>query len=115
MLWTSALPVLLPGTATISPSTSLVLTKWLVNDLLSLGSMNVSAGLRSFLLGPVQVKECRGRNLFFSTEVKKYVAECDIIFVSVNTPTKTRVSLTCPVAGILDCGRLDLLNGMLTP
>eukprot|EP00850_Spirogloea_muscicola_P021889 SM000266S09834 [mRNA] locus=s266:79051:82841:- [translate_table: standard] len=36
------------------------------------------------------VKECRGKNLFFSTEVEKYVAESDIIFVSVNTPTKTR-------------------------
>eukprot|EP00899_Mesostigma_viride_P014496 jgi/Mesvir1/23047/Mv08164-RA.1 len=36
------------------------------------------------------VKSCRGRNLFFSTEVEKHVAEADIIFVSVNTPTKTR-------------------------
>uniref|UniRef100_A0A0D3HU41 UDP-glucose 6-dehydrogenase n=1 Tax=Oryza barthii TaxID=65489 RepID=A0A0D3HU41_9ORYZ len=36
------------------------------------------------------VKECRGRNLFFSTDVEKHVAEADIIFVSVNTPTKTR-------------------------
>ena len=35
------------------------------------------------------VKEARGRNLFFSTEVKKHIAEADIIFVSVNTPTKT--------------------------
>ncbi len=35
------------------------------------------------------VKEARGRNLFFSTEVKKTIAEADIIFVSVNTPTKT--------------------------
>ncbi|KAL8150218.1 hypothetical protein V2J09_020026 [Rumex salicifolius] len=35
------------------------------------------------------VKECRGRNLFFSTNVEKHVAEADIIFVSVNTPTKT--------------------------
>lgn len=35
------------------------------------------------------VKECRGRNLFFSTEVQKHVAEADIVFVSVNTPTKT--------------------------
>lgn len=35
------------------------------------------------------VKECRGRNLFFSTEVEKHVAEADIVFVSVNTPTKT--------------------------
>lgn len=36
------------------------------------------------------VKACRGRNLFFSTDVKKHVAEGDIIFVSVNTPTKTK-------------------------
>ncbi|KAF2313649.1 hypothetical protein GH714_012578 [Hevea brasiliensis] len=36
------------------------------------------------------VKECRGRNLFFSTEVEKHVSEADIVFVSVNTPTKTR-------------------------
>ncbi|KDD76992.1 UDP-glucose/GDP-mannose dehydrogenase [Helicosporidium sp. ATCC 50920] len=35
------------------------------------------------------VKECRHRNLFFSTDVRKHVAEADIIFVSVNTPTKT--------------------------
>jgi len=31
----------------------------------------------------------RGRNLFFSTDVKKHVAEADVVFVSVNTPTKT--------------------------
>ena len=36
------------------------------------------------------VKECRGRNLFFSTDVEKHVSEADIVFVSVNTPTKTR-------------------------
>merc|ERR1719473_662258 len=36
------------------------------------------------------VKECRGRNLFFSTDVQKGVEEADIIFASVNTPTKTR-------------------------
>eukprot|EP00243_Klebsormidium_subtile_P004622 TRINITY_DN18771_c0_g1_i1.p1 TRINITY_DN18771_c0_g1~~TRINITY_DN18771_c0_g1_i1.p1 ORF type:complete len:543 (+),score=131.64 TRINITY_DN18771_c0_g1_i1:236-1630(+) len=36
------------------------------------------------------VKERRGKNLFFSTDVQKHVAEADIIFVSVNTPTKTR-------------------------
>ena len=36
------------------------------------------------------VKECRGRNLFFSTDIEKHVAEADIIFVSVNTPTKAR-------------------------
>jgi len=35
------------------------------------------------------VKEARGRNLFFSTDVKGTIAASDIIFVSVNTPTKT--------------------------
>ncbi|MCB0213157.1 MAG: saccharopine dehydrogenase NADP-binding domain-containing protein, partial [Anaerolineae bacterium] len=35
------------------------------------------------------VKEARGRNLFFSTDVNANIAEADIIFVSVNTPTKT--------------------------
>ncbi|KAG6386057.1 hypothetical protein SASPL_154943 [Salvia splendens] len=36
------------------------------------------------------VKQCRGKNLFFSTDVERHVAEADIVFVSVNTPTKTR-------------------------
>ncbi|KAG2582951.1 hypothetical protein PVAP13_6KG144500 [Panicum virgatum] len=36
------------------------------------------------------VKQCRRRNLFFSTDVEKHVKEADIIFVSVNTPTKSR-------------------------
>src|SRR5512138_1682151 len=35
------------------------------------------------------VKCARGRNLFFSTEINRNIAEADIIFVSVNTPTKT--------------------------
>ncbi len=35
------------------------------------------------------VKTCRGRNLFFTTEIGRAIAEADIIFVSVNTPTKT--------------------------
>ncbi|KAG2307538.1 hypothetical protein Bca52824_027286 [Brassica carinata] len=35
------------------------------------------------------VKQCRGKNLFFSTDVEKHVREADIVFVSVNTPTKT--------------------------
>ena len=35
------------------------------------------------------VKASRGKNLFFSTEIEKGIKECDIIFVSVNTPTKT--------------------------
>jgi UDPglucose 6-dehydrogenase len=34
------------------------------------------------------VVEQRGKNLFFSTDVKKGIEEADIIFASVNTPTK---------------------------
>lgn len=35
------------------------------------------------------VKSCRGRNLFFSTDVTGSIKKADVIFVSVNTPTKT--------------------------
>lgn len=35
------------------------------------------------------VAEARGRNLFFSTEVDQAIAEAEMIFISVNTPTKT--------------------------
>ena len=35
------------------------------------------------------VKEVRGKNLFFSTEIDKYIDIADMIFISVNTPTKT--------------------------
>ena len=34
------------------------------------------------------VKAARGRNLFFSSEVESGIKQADIIFVSVNTPTK---------------------------
>ena len=35
------------------------------------------------------VAEARGRNLFFSTDVEKAIEEAEMIFISVNTPTKT--------------------------
>ena len=35
------------------------------------------------------VAEARGRNLFFSTDVEGAIASADMIFISVNTPTKT--------------------------
>jgi UDPglucose 6-dehydrogenase len=35
------------------------------------------------------VKEARGRNLFFSTAVDEAIEEAEMIFISVNTPTKT--------------------------
>jgi len=34
------------------------------------------------------VEEVRGKNLFFTTDIDKAIMEADIIFVSVNTPTK---------------------------
>ena len=34
------------------------------------------------------VKEVRGKNLFFSTDIGGAGKECDIVFVGVNTPTK---------------------------
>ncbi len=39
-------------------------------------------GLKDVVLGT------RGKNLFFSTEINHHITEADIIFVSVNTPTK---------------------------
>jgi UDP-glucose 6-dehydrogenase len=35
------------------------------------------------------VKGCRGKNLFFSSEIAKQIEAADLIFISVNTPTKT--------------------------
>jgi UDPglucose 6-dehydrogenase len=35
------------------------------------------------------VKQARGRNLFFSTDIAAAIDEAEVIFVSVNTPTKT--------------------------
>lgn len=35
------------------------------------------------------VEKVRGKNLFFSTEIEDGIREADVIFVSVNTPTKT--------------------------
>lgn len=35
-----------------------------------------------------RVKSARGKNLFFSTDIDRCIDEADIIFVSVNTPTK---------------------------
>ena len=36
------------------------------------------------------IERCRGRNLHFSTEIEKNIASADMIFISVNTPTKKR-------------------------
>jgi UDPglucose 6-dehydrogenase len=34
------------------------------------------------------VQKCRGRNLFFSTDIVSGIKKADLIFISVNTPTK---------------------------
>ena len=34
------------------------------------------------------ISKCRGRNLFFSTEIDKCISIAEIVFISVNTPTK---------------------------
>ena len=36
------------------------------------------------------VKKCRGENLFFSTDIEKNIANSDMVFISVNTPTKKK-------------------------
>jgi len=38
---------------------------------------------------PEVVDKCRGKNLFFSTDIDGEIKAADIIFISVNTPTKT--------------------------
>ncbi|KAI2501591.1 UDP binding domain [Fragilaria crotonensis] len=39
---------------------------------------------------PEVVVECRDKNLFFSTDISAEIKRADIIFISVNTPTKTQ-------------------------
>ena len=36
------------------------------------------------------IKKNRNKNLFFTTKIKEAIYEADLIFISVNTPTKTR-------------------------
>ena len=36
------------------------------------------------------IKKTRGKNLFFSTKIKESIENADIIFISVNTPTKSK-------------------------
>ena len=36
------------------------------------------------------VKNCRNKNLTFSTKIKDSISKADMVFISVNTPTKTK-------------------------
>ena len=49
------------------------------------------------------VQECRGRNLFFSTDIEAEIEKADIIFISVNTPTKTKGIGAGRAANIKNC------------
>ena len=54
-------------------------------DLLSRGKIPIyEPGLKEV------IKRVRNRNLFFSNDLEKNIAEADMIFISVNTPTKSR-------------------------
>lgn len=49
------------------------------------------------------VKSVRGKNLFFTTDIDASIEEADIIFVSVNTPTKTSGIGAGRAANIKNC------------
>ena len=36
------------------------------------------------------IEKCRGKNLHFSTKIRENIEEADMIFISVNTPTKIK-------------------------
>ena len=67
---------------------------WILNFVFSWKLLNTYNCWSSVLLlswnrlKPEQ-KVARGRNLFFSSDVDKYIKSADLIFISVNTPTKT--------------------------
>ena len=52
---------------------------------------------------PEVVQECRGRNLFFSTDIDAEINKADIVFISVNTPTKTQGIGAGRAANIKNC------------
>lgn len=52
---------------------------------------------------PEVVEECRGKNLFFSTDITAEIKRADIIFISVNTPTKTQGIGAGRAANIKNC------------
>ena len=52
---------------------------------------------------PEVVADCIGKNLFFSTAVDVEIDNADIIFISVNTPTKIRGIGAGRAANIKNC------------
>ena len=54
------------------------------------GTVPTSASCLSMSRGSIAWWNGRGRNLHFSTDVAASIATADIVFISVNTPTKTK-------------------------
>jgi UDPglucose 6-dehydrogenase len=54
-------------------------------------------------LEPQVVQSVRGKNMFFSTAIDETIAEADIIFISVNTPTKTQGIGAGRAANVKNC------------
>jgi len=52
---------------------------------------------------PEVVEECRGKNLFFSTDLTTEIQNADMIFISVNTPTKTQGIGAGRAANVKNC------------
>uniref|UniRef100_A0A7S2GS45 UDP-glucose 6-dehydrogenase n=1 Tax=Octactis speculum TaxID=3111310 RepID=A0A7S2GS45_9STRA len=52
---------------------------------------------------PEVVERVRGKNLFFTTNIEQEIAEADIIFISVNTPTKQHGIGAGRAANIKNC------------
>ena len=54
------------------------------------------------------IGKVRGRNLFFSNEVDKYINLCEMIFIAVNTPTKTSgegKGMAADLKNIINCAK----------
>jgi len=54
------------------------------------------------------ISKVRGRNLFFSNEVDKYINLCEMIFIAVNTPTKTSgegKGMAADLKNIINCAK----------
>lgn len=49
------------------------------------------------------VQSCRGKNLFFSTDIDNEIIKADVVFISVNTPTKTKGIGAGRAANIKNC------------
>ena len=54
------------------------------------------------------ISKVRGKNLFFTNEVDKYIDVCEMIFIAVNTPTKTSgegKGMAADLKNIINCAK----------